>query len=80
MVSSDDFMEFNIKNEDGTFNESININKGTVNKVKDFVDFLKEIYDDNLSDVALEIFVEFSFEYSLGYLNENRDLIVKRNR
>lgn len=77
MVSSDEYLRFNIKSDDGTFNESININKLTVDEVKDIVAFLKETSDDDLTEFMFEIFVEFALDYCAKILNKNRGMIIE---
>lgn len=70
-------VKFTVKNEDGTFNETININKHIVEDAKDFVAFLKATYEPELSDVLFEVFVECCLSCSLFILNKNRKMIVK---
>lgn len=72
-----EYLKYTIKNEDGTFNESIRINEHVIRDVKDFVEFLKATYEKDLADRMFEVFMEFCLMHSLTYLNKNREMIVK---
>ena len=72
-----DYLQFQVKNADGSFDKSINLNETLVGDVEDLVNFLKRTSDSNLSDKMFEVLIEFCLIHSLSMLNEYRDLIVK---
>ena len=72
-----DYSQFHVKSEDGTLDETISINKSLIADVKDFVEFLKVAYGDELADKMFEVFVEYSLIQSLSILNNRRDLIIE---
>lgn len=72
-----DYSKFHVKNEDGTLDETINLNESLVEDVKDFVAFLKKTYGDELADKMFEVFIEFALMHSLCILNNRRDLIIE---
>ena len=71
-----EYLKFQVKNEDGTFNETISIHEKVVEDVEDFVAFLKETYANDLADKMFEVFMEFALIHSLNVLNKNRDMII----
>lgn len=73
------YLKFNVKNEDGTFDETITINEHVIEDIEDIVEFLKTTCSNNVADKMFEVFVEFAFVHSLNVLNENRDLIIKNS-
>ena len=72
-----DYLKFQVKSEDGTLDETININESLIEDVKDLVAFLKRTYGDELADKMFEVFVEFALMHSLCILNNRRDLIIE---
>lgn len=72
-----EYSQFQVKNEDGTLDETINLNESLVEDVKDFVAFLKKTYGDELADKMFEVFIEFALMHSLCILNNRRDLIIE---
>lgn len=72
-----EYLNYTIKNEDGTFNETIRVNEHVIEDAKDFVAFLKATYEKDLADNMFEIFMEFCLVNSLKMLNKNREMIVK---
>jgi len=71
------FSQFQVKSQDGTIDESINIHELIVEDVLDCVEFLKSLYESKLSDKMLEVFLEFCLIQGIKNINENRDLIIK---
>ena len=72
-----EYSQFHVKSEDGTLDETINLNESLVEDVKDFVAFLKKTYGDELADKMFEVFIEFALMHSLCILNNRRDLIIE---
>ena len=72
-----EYSQFQVKSKDGTLDETISINKSLIADVKDFVEFLKVAYGDELADKMFEVFVEYSLIQSLSILNNRRDLIIE---
>lgn len=72
-----DYSQFHVESKDGTLDETISINKSLIADVKDFVEFLKVAYGDELADKMFEVFIEFALMHSLCILNNRRDLIIE---
>lgn len=72
-----EYSQFQVKSEDGTLDETINLNESLVEDVKDFVAFLKKTYGDELADKMFEVFIEFALLHGLCVLNNRRDLIIE---
>ena len=72
--ANQEFIDYHVASNDGTFNGVIRIQKVLVDEIKEIVDYLKENIADGYVDASLNTFIVLSLINGVEYMNSNNNL------